>query len=321
MESRIPYMIAGIFCQDTFSSEESLQNPNEHTFFRTDAKEVTFDLKFSETKINEIHYWAMGNTQITILASNDNDPATQDRLIFSHIDTQGSFIKKEIYTAEKEFPSSLNKLYTSIRLIVRNLSSSTELRVNYLGMVPEYTNNSQSLMDNPKEFSPPIKRLKESIPIKKHNESPIPCPKLVKHEPFFSSISQATPKSTIYRQTHLTFDQQSQQDRLRSLIAVNSPPKVKNPTNSYKDLLNGCVIICQLEDEVAKLIAQELCEVSGACYIESYTDDVQYLISDGSDENLILQVRRNGGFIVRLQWLYDCIETRTKRDVSNYLLE
>lgn len=110
--------------------------------------------------------------------------------------------------------------------------------------------------------------------------------------------------------------QEPAKDETRILVQDPAPLTV---SNSYKDILDDCIVYCSYllegRDEII-----ELCKALGAIYIEEYNEIVQYIVSNELDQALIAQGNLDGKAVVLSKWLYDCAVSRCKVDATTYLI-
>ena len=103
-----------------------------------------------------------------------------------------------------------------------------------------------------------------------------------------------------------------------TLPLIIYPDVEKKPTSSYENLLNGLIISCYIQNIMEKIMLIELFNIMGAVYYEEYCDSVHVLISDGTNEELLREAKREGANVISQLWVYDCIDARKKLEFEIY---
>lgn len=264
MDTNISYNITALYCQQDYFGAEGIKLRNEMIFFRTSAREVSFDLAFEESKIQSIRFGVMMDTHVKISARNEQSEFDEEKLFEKTIRFKGQgHVRYKTFTCQKYFLIHVHDVYKLIRIQVNNVSEIHEFRINLIEINKATQDMSITETKNRNNFTYP-KSLNEKPfdyvnGLKRQNDSPIPNKNPIYDPADPVTRYQQTPKSLTNYSLQLTIPQINQQDRLQELVRgnylpkVQSPPKIKYPTNSYNNLLNGCVIVCQIQDEEIKM--------------------------------------------------------------------
>ncbi|CAG9314571.1 unnamed protein product [Blepharisma stoltei] len=315
-------------------------------------------IQFPKTKIEEITLCLGSSASVQIGAFNSPDQTDMVYLIESQESVVGA-LEKTIKYSSNLFASHKDTKFSYAKLDISSTSSNGSLKIFYWilksprdsGSSPPRSNhmtvNSRSfyssppakrtleISKNPKtDLSNSIQRfdLKQSafdeIPRKRKIDydtpraSRNPIDNRIGINNKIRSENKKQEDKTINIEDGETIAEQNsifQDIQNRKQRVLRSHTQKKEPTNSYKNVLNNCLVSSAVQDPGKSIIISELCESLGAIYIEELDRSVEYLVSDGTNTRKMDEARQLGIKIVRIDWLIFCLRKRKHIDDESLL--
>ncbi|CAG9333961.1 unnamed protein product [Blepharisma stoltei] len=327
MRRVINYQISQVnFPEISIEPIENIKSVNRNTHWEINSQEGTVDLEFPETTIGEIDIGAMSSIKLKIVGWLHTQ---KDSTLFF----QKSIKRKEslnaiVYRIEKDFPTAQNKTFTSLRLFIENKEKKQGIMMNYFIVKTEVIDETTNSIGLKKSFCESKEQEMKSAQKNHngHNGKKLNKEILGGISDFFGPEHLAIKSNKIFQPPALDWSKPSQTALINPPQVRDPPPSpkreasVKIPTQSYSNILEGCIISCNIVNLAQKRVIEELVEAMGGYFIQENKDAAQYIISDGTTYSNLLEDLNNGVTIVAPQWIFDCITNRRKMEPSAYLL-
>lgn len=295
----------------SFSSNINNILTNDKTkFWEVHSDSATICISFDKSQIDEVSLNFAHPTRFTIEVYNDQNES----------DTRFLLEKEETnlnlkYSVNADFPAFKGTEFKYARLHMTTSDLSGNLKIYHWIMrsnrdkAPTVSKINQPKLNTIQFYMPannnknpvhrPVSQL--STPRKKSIEQVLPKQNIIqtklsgkiltksiqnveleeeKYENFGASMDN--PDFIEEQQKILNDIRNKKQRTLRSFTSTHK----KEPTNSYKNILQNCIISCAVHDPNLMIGISDLCETLGACFIEDLDESVTHFISDGSNNFL-----------------------------------
>lgn len=303
---------------------EFIQSRNREFYTQFEGHSVVIELEFTPSVIDSISIGLMTSTKLHIVAYTSPDQTDPVNLLEKKIPKFSEHVKTYLYKASDCFPNYQDFPFCGMKLEIDNLEERRSFNINYIQLLAP----KQVMQDT----SPPPARSnlnKSSFITPAASKSTDKCFKQSTLPEFYTNESNNESDTLIVSNSVEEALQNSpeiakQQNRLISSIKkihkTGVSSKKKKLTNSYSDLLNGYLVSCVVNDEMMKYEVIQLCEVLGAVYIEDLEDRPRYVISDGSDIELLEKLQSQDMQIVSIEWLRECLIRKELVPIEIYLV-
>jgi len=271
-----------------FGNCENIQNKTLITFLEF-SEPKTITLKFQPTTIAEVNMAVNSKISLMIEVWNADDESDLVKLV--EIDESCNEKVKRITYNEDYFTK---KNYTATHARV-SLTPDSKVRLYFLIL----KTHERTSIESSSKKQKPIRSTNFY-----HEQKPEKSP--------FKSTNPLTPMKKTQEMGSSLLDRSKFQRSCNS--HYKNLKKPKEPSNSYKNLLSGYFVSCDIVSDETRALVFRCCEVLGVCCLTDYDESSEFTLVDPLEDQKDLPRK------VSYKWLLDCMEEGEKLSIENYYI-